>query len=312
MYNPSKPYKHDLLKLIQSTWKTKYVSVKDGVYPIIRKKFPYPEIQHADGIGTKGYYHWRAKTFENAVIDALAMNLNDLALMGAVPYALVDHIVTPDMGHESVMRIVHALAKECKKRGIALVGGETSHHNNIDGIDIGLVVSGFVKKPRKNVLHPGDVLVGLRSNGLHANGITRVRAMFGPGEWRDEFVAPTAIYLDQVLAILKEHNVSGMMHITGGAFTKLKDLLRNADAHFLAPPAFRPQPIFHELYARGVGSADMYQTFNCGIGFVLGLKEDDARVLVRRYKNASIVGHVTKGTGVVRVVSAFDGEDLSY
>lgn len=312
MYDPSKPYKHDLLKLIQSTWKTKYVTVREGVYPIIKKKFSYPEIQHADGIGTKGYYHWRAQTFENAVIDALAMNLNDMALMGAVPYALVDHIVTPDMGHDSVLKIVHTLAKECKKRGIALVGGETSHHNNIDGIDIGIVVSGFVKKPRKNVLRAGDVLVGLRSEGLHANGITKVRSMFGVGEWRDEFVAPTAIYLDQVLTILAKHDVHGMMHITGGAFTKLKDLLHSVDAYIHVPPAFRPQPIFHELYARGVSARDMYQTFNCGVGFILGMSENDAKILVRQYKNAAIIGHATKGSGKVHVVSAFDSEELAY
>lgn len=310
MYDPSKPYKHDLIKLIQSTWKTKYVSVTDGVYPVIRKKFSYPEVQHADGIGTKGYYHSRAKSYKNAVLDALAMNLNDLALMGAVPYALVDHIVTPDMGHESVMAVVRALALECKKRSIALVGGETSHHNNVDGIDIGLVVSGFIKTVRENELKPGLVLVGLKSNGLHANGITRVRAMFGPGEWRDEFVAPTVIYLDQVHEILKICDVQGMMHITGGAFTKLKDLLKNADASISHPPAMRPQNIFVELYERGVSSEDMYTTFNCGIGFVLGMPERDAAKVVKRYKNAALIGSTVTGRGQVHVASAFDGTAL--
>lgn len=311
MYNPQKPYKHDLLDLIRATWKTKYVTVTDGVYPIIKKKFSYPEVQHADGIGTKGYYHSRAKSYKNAVIDALAMNLNDLALVGAVPYALVDHIVTPDMGHESVMAVIRALALECRKRNIALVGGETSHHNNVDGIDIGLVVSGFIKKVRKNELKPGSVLVGLKSNGLHANGITRVRAMYGTDEWRDEFVAPTAIYLDQVHEILKTCDVQGMMHITGGAFTKLKDLLKNADASIHHPPAMRPQNIFMELYDRGVPSEDMYTTFNCGIGFVLGMSERDALKVVKRYRNAAIVGRTTKGTERVHIVSAFDGTSIT-
>lgn len=311
MYNPSKPYKHDLIKLIQSTWKTKYVTVTEGIYPIIKKKFSYLEIQHADGIGTKGYYHSRAKTYHNAVIDALAMNLNDMALMGAVPYAVVDHIVTPDMGHESVMKIVRSLALECKRRGIALVGGETSHHNNVDGLDIGIVVSGFIKKKRKNLLRRGDVLVGLASNGLHANGITRVRAMFGEEEWRDAFVAPTAIYLDQVHAILEKCDVHGMMHITGGAFTKLKDILGTNDATIAHPPSMRPQNIFVELYERGVSSRDMYTTFNCGIGFILGMSSKDAELVVRKYKNARVVGSVVRGTGLVHVTSAFDGASLT-
>jgi len=67
MYNPTKPYKHHILKLIESTWDSPYVEVKRGLYPIIKKKFSLPEIQHTDGIGTKGFYHWHARTFQNAV-----------------------------------------------------------------------------------------------------------------------------------------------------------------------------------------------------------------------------------------------------
>ncbi len=312
MYDPSKPYKHEIIKLIQSTWRTPYVTVENGIYPILRKKFSRAEVVHADGIGTKGHYHSKKKTYKNAAVDALAMNLNDLALLGAVPYALVDHIVTPDEGGESVLEIVRALAAECKKRKIAIVGGETSHHDNVDGVDVSVVVLGFLKKKRKNELKPGDVLVDFKSSGLHANGFTKVRAMFGKGEWRDEFVAPTAIYLDQVLAILERFEVHGMMHITGGAFTKLKDILKNANAYIQAPPALRPQPIFHELYERGVSSREMYSTFNCGIGFVLGMSEKDAEKVVKKYKNAGIIGRVEEGSGAVEVTSAFDGATVRY
>lgn len=310
MYNPAKPYKDDLLKLIVATWRTPYVSVRSGVYPVITKKFKGFEIQHADGIGTKGVYHWRKKTFKEAVIDAFAMNANDLAMAGATPYALVDHIVTPDMGHASVMAIIRALAKLCKEHDVALVGGETSHQDTLDGLDIGIVMTGFVEKPRENRFRVGDALVGLKSSGLHSNGFTKVREMYGKGEWRPDFTRPTVIYLPTILALLKKYEVHGMMHITGGAFTKLHDLLPGADAIIAAPRKLAPQPIFHELYRRGVSDEVIHATFNCGIGFILSTPQEHAVRIAARVPGAAVIGRVEKGSGRVRVASAFSGNDI--
>ena len=310
MYDPSKPYKHQILKLIESTWQTPYVKVERGLYPIIRKKFSYPEIQHTDGIGTKGVYHLRKRTFKNAVIDALAMNLNDLAMMGAVPYALQDHIVVPDGGEESVLEIIRALTAECKRRRIAIVGGETSHHNNVSGIDISVTVSGFIKKVRTNKSEPGDILIGLRSKGLHSNGFTKVRSVFSKREWRDDFITPTAIYLDDILAILPRYTVHGMMHITGGAFTKLKDILSHADAVISQPKTLMPQKIFYELYNRGISSRVMYSTFNCGVGFILSVPPGEVKSIISKLKNAAVIGAVRRGNGNVKINSTFDGKWL--
>ncbi|HEY4523233.1 MAG TPA: AIR synthase-related protein [Candidatus Paceibacterota bacterium] len=310
MYDPAKPYKHELLRLIESTWQTPYVNVKNGVYPVIRKKFAGLEIQHADGIGTKGVYHWHKRTFKNAVIDAFAMNANDLAMAGAIPYALTDHIVVPDMGHVSVLAIVRALAVLCKGHKIALVGGETSHQDTLDGLDIGITMSGFIAKPRTNHFRVGDVLVGLKSTGLHSNGFSRVRQMFGEGEWRADFVRPTEIYLRTVLALLAKYEIHGMMHITGGAFTKLHDLLDKADAVIAAPRSLAPQPIFHELHTRGVSDREMYTTFNCGVGFMLSVSPRDAARIVAAIPAAVVIGRVEKGSGKVRITSAFTGKTL--
>src|SRR3989344_6794222 len=295
MYNPSKPYKHELLSLIESTWQTPYVSVTSGTYPIIKKKFKGLEVQHTDGIGTKGIYHTKRGTYKEAVLDALAMNLNDLALVGAVPYALSDHITLPDQGSGPVLAIIRALSAECKKRKIAIVGGETSHHDNVDGLDIGMTVSGFILTRRENRMRAGDLLVGFKSSGLHSNGFTKVRALFRTGEWREDFVRPTAIYLDTILEILKRYEVHGMMHITGGAFTKLKDVLKKCDAYISAPRKLAPQPIFSELKSRGLSDREMYTTFNCGIGFVLSAPEKDALQIVKEVKNAAIIGRVERG-----------------
>ena len=123
---------------------------------------------------------------------------------------------------------IGTLTEECKKRGIAITGGETSIHNNIDGLDISVTVSGFIKNYKPNRFEIGDILIGIRSNGLHSNDFTKLREVFGRG-YKPEFVEPTSIYSDTILTLDEQSDIHGMMHITGGAYTKLKSLLNDAD-----------------------------------------------------------------------------------
>jgi phosphoribosylformylglycinamidine cyclo-ligase len=295
MYDPTKPCKKDILELIKQTWETPYVSVKTdakGVYPIIKKKFSYLEVDHTDGIGTKGIYHWQQRTFRNAALDALAMNLNDLALMRAIPYKLQNHILIPEDDKEAILEIVASLTEECKKRNIAITGGETSIHNNIDGLEISISISGFIKNYKPNRFEIGDILIGIRSNGLHSNGFTKLREIFGK-EYKPEFVEPTTIYLDIALALDERYDIHGMMHITGGAYTKLKDLLGCADVKIKRSHKLQPQPIFRDLYNRGISDEEMYKTFNCGVGFILSVFPKDADKIVSELDDADIIGEVT-------------------
>ena len=305
MYNPTKPYKYRILRLIESTWKTPYVKIARGLYPIVTKKFSFPEIQHTDGIGTKGYYHWKKRTFRNAVLDALAMNLNDLAIVDAIPFAIQNHLVLPKDNHKAILEIVKFLSLESRKRKIAMTGGETSIHSDAEGMDISITVSGLIKNKRNNRCKIGDVLVGLASNGLHANGFTKVREIFGR-EYRREFTQPTKIYLDEVLAVLKKCKVNGMMHITGGAFTKLKDVLGKTDAIIYHPKELQPQKVFRDIYAKGLSNKTMYSTFNCGIGFILSLPQSEVEKALFHLRSASVIGRVIKGSSKVRIISAFD------
>jgi len=310
MYNPTKPYRKRILELIQSTWDTPYVSVEDGIYPILTKRFSSPEVVHTDGIGTKGVYHWQKRTFDWAVLDALAMNLNDLALVRAQPYALQNHIVLPEDDDEAVLKIVKALSEECKKRQIAITGGETSIHNTSDGMDISITVSGFIKRQKPNQLEVGDVLVGIRSNGLHANGFTKVREIFR-NEWRDEFVAPTRIYHNAILSMDEKYDIHGMMHITGGAFTKLKPLISNkTDIVIKKDHNLHPQEIFKEIYACGVSDKEMYTLFNCGIGFVLSVSPKDASKITDKLSDTDIIGEVIPGRGNIKIESAFSKSNV--
>ncbi|KKW35911.1 MAG: Phosphoribosylformylglycinamidine cyclo-ligase [Candidatus Adlerbacteria bacterium GW2011_GWA1_54_10] len=308
MYNPIKPYKYKILRAIERTWKTPHIEVHRGVYPTFKKKFRYPEVDHTDGIGTKGFYHWRAGTFKSAVLDALAMNLNDLALVRATPYKLSNHITVP-VEDERIFKIIQAVVAECRNRKIAVVGGENSFHNNLEGLDISMTVSGFVKKPQPNEFKDGDVLVGLKSSGLHSNGMTTVRRIFGKAR-RPEFTVPTKIYLDNLLKFMEKHTVHGMMHITGGAFAKLKDILGSNNAIIRPQRKLMPQKIFFDLYKRGISSREMYTTFNCGIGFVLSVPQNEGKAALQELPGAAIVGEVVHGHGRVKIMSAFDGKVL--
>ncbi|MBI2676379.1 MAG: hypothetical protein HYX21_00280 [Candidatus Yanofskybacteria bacterium] len=303
MYNPIKPYGNKIYEIIQKTWRTPYVFVSDGPYPIINKKFSLSEVDHTDGIGTKGIYHWQKSTWRNAVLDALAMNLNDLALARAVPYKLQNHIILP-VEDIRILKIIKALVLECQKRKIAITGGENSFHNDALGMDISMTVSGFVKKDKPNRFQVGDVLIGFKSNGLHSNGFTLVRKVFGK-KFRPDFVKPTKIYLDTILALDKVYDIHGLMHITGGAFTKLKKLLKGGDALINHQHKLKPQPIFYEIFKRGVGEREMYQTFNCGIGFVISVPKSQAGKIVSKTKDADMVGEVVKGNGCVQIESMF-------
>lgn len=315
VYNPSKPYKNKILAEIAKTWKTPYLSVIKDIYPVFFRKISYPEVDHTDGIGTKGVFHWEKRSFKAAVLDALAMNLNDLALVRATPYKLQNHIILPQDDQSAILAIIKALGQECKKRKIAITGGETSIHNNIAGLDIGMTVSGFIKKQKPNRLQIGDVLIGLGSSGIHSNGLTKARLVLGES-FRPDFVKPTHIYSDSILKLNGMVDIHGMMHITGGAFTKLKDILPSgADIVIHKNHKLKPQKIFQGLSRLGVPDQEMYQTFNCGIGFILSIgKKDVAETLkfLSKYHKADIIGEVVRGGRYIKIESMFSERLLEY
>lgn len=278
---------------------------------MFKRRFNYPEIDHTDGIGTKGIYHWGRRTFRNAVLDALAMDLNDLTMARAVPYKLQCHIILPEDNHRAILEIMKNLVAECEKRNIAITGGETSIQNNISGLDISLTISGFIKKEKRNQFHAGDVLVGFASSGLHSNGFTVVRKAFG-NRFFKALTEPTKIYLETLQAIQEKYVVHGMMHITGGAYTKLKSLLSKTDAVITGNHSLKPQAIFRKLYAHKITDRDMYRTFNCGVGFVLSAPRVDALKIASKIKSADIIGEVVPGAGKVRITSMFSGKEIEF
>ncbi|MEN9327442.1 MAG: hypothetical protein RI947_250 [Candidatus Parcubacteria bacterium] len=308
MYNPAKPVKKSVIDLIKTTWNSPYLELTPSIYAIFKQTHHMYEVDHTDGIGTKGNYHWKYRTFKHAVTDILAMNLNDLALVGARAYKLQNHIVLPADDDAAVIDIVSAMVEECVKRQIVITGGETSIHNNADGMDISMTVSGLIEKPFTNVCRKGDVVIGLASNGLHSNGMTKVREVLGD-DLPVAVTEPTLIYADRVLKALDTCKIHGMMHITGGAYTKLKDLLGNNNIVFSKGHSLTPQAIFFELYNKGISDKDMYTTFNCGIGFIITAPKTEVAAILK-IVDGVIVGEVTSGNGKVIIPSAFSNEQI--
>ncbi len=308
MYDPSKPYKVQIFELIEKTWATPYVDVQKNIYPVFIEKISGLKVDHTDGIGTKGDYHWSQRTFKNAVHDALAMNLNDLALVRAVPYKLQNHITLPVDNHQYILDIVESLSEECQKRNIAMTGGETSIHNNIPSLDISMTVSGFITEPKPNQCKAGDTLIGIKSAGLHSNGFTKIRELFGD-EMRKEFTHPTRIYHDEVVNVCNKYEVNGMMHITGGAFTKLHDIIQDVDVYI---ERYSPDAIFHEIYKKGVSDTEMYAIFNCGVGYVLSVPSHSSDSILNSLTDAFELGKVTKGHGQIRIESAFSNKTVTF
>lgn len=183
-------------------------------------------------------------------------------------------------------------------------------------MEISITVSGFIKTHKPNKFQIGDVLIGIASSGLHSNGFTKVREVFGE-KYQPEFVEPTSIYLEATLALDEQFDIHGMMHITGGAYTKLKDLLSDdIDLRMERNHKLTPQQIFKDLYQKGISDGEMYKTFNCGVGFILSVLYEKADGVISRLRvsgfEADIIGGITSGTGRIKIESMFSNQVVEF
>lgn len=311
-YDATKPYTSTILEQIKRTWNQRFVTVTDGPYPIIRRNFimmAVLDVDHTDGIGTKGEQHWHKRTFGAAVQDALAMNINDLAMARAHPYKLQSHIILPKDDHDAIINIITALANECQKREIAITGGETSIHENQPGMDISITMSGWMERVWPNQFREGQTLIGLPSSGLHANGYTLVRHLCPDLEMDDEWLKPTIIYDTIPNAPLQ---IPAIQHITGGAFTKLKSKISHQSRVYInRNHKIKPTKVFQQLYERCHEDKLMYESFNCGIGMVLGVNPPSVEYVCTK-TGGSVIGNVIEGKGDVTIESMFSDRTITF
>lgn len=315
LYNPEKPFTKSILESIQKTW-TNSIFTEAG-YPIIKKSNGYL-LEHVDGIGTKGYLHWLFGSFESAAIDAFAMNINDLAILGFNPRTLNCHLILQEEKESAINLVVKKLSELCLKYNTIFMGGETAILNTLKGMEIGIHMTGFTHSIINNPVKAGNIIYGHLSTGIHSNGLSMARGLLGDSIYEnyiEELTIPTAIYLD----ILKKTSFANRrMHITGGAFTKLRKLISNDLDIYLDFSQITLLKIFEILYSKlneliETPSFEMLRTFNCGIGFVEIIHPKDKERFEKQAPNSIMIGEVLqKGNGKIKVISPFDGKLIEF
>ena len=273
---------------------------------------------HTDGVGTKVIISNMMKKYDTIGIDCIAMNVNDVICVGATPISFVDYIAANKNDTTIFKKIVQGLAKGAKKAGVAIVGGETAIMPDLFSgkgfsYDLSGMVTGILSKKQlvlgKSIKF-GDVIVGMKSTGLHSNGYSLARkALFskysikdkikGVGVLGNALLSPTEIYVKPVLEILDKCKIHGLAHITGGSFTKL---LRLKKIGFNLDSLPTPPPLMQLIEDQGIKQNEMYKTFNMGIGFCMIAPKSEVlqiKSICKKYKiKSQEIGKIIKKTGV--------------
>ncbi len=252
-----------------------------------------------DGVGTKLKLAIETGLHDGIGIDLVAMNVNDLIVQGAEPLFFLDYFATGKLDVGVTSAVVASIAEGCRQAGCALIGGETAEmpglyeagDYDLAGFSVGAVERDALL-PRGD-LAAGDVLIGLPSSGVHANGFSLVRrvvaqsglawgdpAPFAAGEaLGPALLTPTRIYVAEVLETIREHPsaVKALCHITGGGLIdNLPRILPDTLSAVIDLGAVPLPPVFEWLQAQArLDAGEMYRTFNCGIGMVAVTTPDD-------------------------------------
>ncbi len=262
-----------------------------------------------DGVGSKVLIANAMKKWDTVGIDCIAMNVNDLLAIGAEPIAFVDYLAVEKVDPERAGEIAIGLQRGAEISNMTIVGGETaSLPEIIKGFDLAGTAIGIVDKDEVVTgerVRVGDVLVGVPSDGLHSNGYTLARRIVAESKYTyfdqmpggnksigEELLTPTRIYME-ILDLVRQCDVHGLAHITGSGLLKLH---RITPLGFEITDPLEPQPIFRFLQDQGgVNEAEMYRTFNMGMGFVVVLPEDDAKEACRIMgPGCKIIGSIVK------------------
>lgn len=291
---------------------------------------------HADGVGTKVLIAQMMDKYDTVGIDCVAMNVNDLICCGAEPAALVDYLALESSNPALAEQLMKGLVKGAKQSNIAVVGGETAIMPDVIkgvkpgyGFDLAALSIGVVEKANVilgDKVKVGDTVIGIRSSGPHSNGYTLIRKIIqreniplnttltGTSKKLGEILlTPTKIYVKEVLALVEAGLASGLAHITGGAFTKLMRITKNRIGFDIEMP--KPDGVFTSLQEWGrVDTAEMYRTFNMGIGFcIITPPENECEALKKisaAGSKAQVLGHTIREAKVK--IKTYDDKILTY
>ncbi|MGH8941372.1 MAG: phosphoribosylformylglycinamidine cyclo-ligase [Acidimicrobiia bacterium] len=262
-----------------------------------------------DGVGTKLELARRAGRWDGVGQDLVAMCVDDLAAVGARPLGFVDYLAVGALNATRDRAIVESVAAACAIAGCPLLGGETAEHPGVmepDAVDLAGAVMGIVERGQElspTLLTEGDVVVGLTSPNLRSNGFSLVRALFGDEieSQLNRFLEPSVIYSPDVLRAVEGGGVRAAAHITGGGLAgNLARVLPPGMGAHVDTGAWEVPPVFETIASRGAPDAEMWSTFNMGIGFCLVVAPDAAESVISTVSahEGRVIGEIVVGQGV--------------
>jgi phosphoribosylformylglycinamidine cyclo-ligase len=285
-------------------------------------------VSSIDGVGTKLKIAFAMNRHDTIGRDLVWHCVNDILVQGARPLFFLDYFGTGRLEPDVASDVVKGLAEGCRSVGCALVGGETAEmpgmyqdgEYDLAGCIVGLVERGKILDGSQ--VAPGDVLIGLASDGLHTNGYSLARYVlfekaglpldrYVPALGKtlgEELLAPHRCYAPAVLPLLEEFEIHAIAHITGGGFYDNIPRVLPADCQaVIERRSWTPAPIFALIQETGnVPDAEMFRTLNMGIGMVLAVAAEQALFIVERLiesgENAAIIGQIVRGSQEVQVI----------
>ena len=275
-------------------------------------------VSGTDGVGTKLKLAFDLNKHDTIGIDLVAMCVNDVLVQGAEPLFFLDYFATGKLSQDTAAEVVKGIGEGCVQAKAALIGGETAEMPGMyaDGeYDLAGFCVGAVEK--SNIIDgskvaAGDVLIGLGSSGAHSNGYSLIRKVIDTHQvslsteiagktLAEAVLAPTRIYVQSVLELMKEMPVHALAHITGGGISgNLVRVLPDNCHAIVDESAWQWPELFSWLMQTGnIKRDEMYRTFNCGIGMILVIPADQADSAVERLgqlgEQAFIIGQVHQG-----------------
>lgn len=291
-----------------------------GLYPLGDSYL----VAGTDGVGTKLKLAFETGIHETIGIDLVAMSVNDIITSGAKPLFFLDYFATSRLDVDLAERVIKGIVDGCQQSDCALLGGETAEMPGFyaDGeYDLSGFAVGIVKKDSvidgKNIL-AGDVLLGLPSSGVHSNGFSLVRRVLSqsgcsledkiPGEavtLGEALMAPTVLYVKQVLDLISKGGVKGIAHVTGGGFTdNIPRVFPKGLGAAITTDSWPVLPVFKWIQEVGrIDDSEMRRTFNMGIGMVLVVSPEAA---------SRILGDANGANPIYRIGEVVTGEGVSY
>ena len=296
-----------------------------GLFELASKKYQEPVlVSGTDGVGTKLKLAHQLNQHSTIGIDLVAMCVNDVIVQGAEPLFFLDYFATGKLEVDVSAEVITGIANGCKLSGAALIGGETAEMPGMYG-DGEYDLAGFcvaIADKSKLItgqrIQAGDVVIGLHSSGVHSNGFSLVNKIlevsrtdlnqdFADSTLGDILLTPTKIYVKPILDMLKQCDIHGLCHVTGGGITEnLPRILPNNLCAEIDPNSWQRLPIFDWIQRQGdVADEEMLRVFNSGIGMIVVISAEQKNMIMSladQYQiNSDIIGVIKNTSGPSQV-----------